>query len=250
MKLFICLYFILTYDLSAQVSRSPAVVGGICDLDIATTKIKKGSELKFTSSIVHPVTVRSSDEGTGCLDLPKNRYPNSLYEENARNEIKILFQKYSDTYSKKCVEHFRHLGLKDSEFSCDTPVITSMKFKDFKCEKQIENGTHKISYSSLVNAEIDYAQTGKRFVEKSVEVVQKEQCARVNECIEQASEKEIPELKKLSAVACKVELTPVSTARAPAIEKDSSFDGNRKPKTESNKENQQKISAESDSVLK
>ena len=63
-------------------------------------------------------------------------------------------------------------------------------------------------------------------------------------------EKEIVELKKLSAVACKVEISAVSTAKSPTLPQDSSFDGNREPKIDPNKNEPQKNPEESASVLK
>jgi hypothetical protein len=250
MKSFILLLAALSFNLNAQVSRSPAVVEGECDLNISTTKIKEGSDKKFTSSIGHLVVIRSNQEEPGCSNLPKKRYNDVVYEENAENEMKILFQKYPELYAKKCAGFYEHLGLKKWEYECVAPSIISMTFKGYGCNKNIEEETRKITYSSSVVAEIKYVQVGKRIEEKSVEVVHKEECTRVNECLAQASEKEIPGLKKLAAVACKGELVPVSTARAPAIEKDTSFDGNRKPKTNPNNEDKQNIPADSGSVLK
>ena len=251
MKLFFTLFLLSALEVNGEVSRSPAVVGGICDIEIETTKIQRGSEKVFTQTITHQVIVRS-DNGAGCSVLPNKRYADSVYEENARNEIKILFQKYAVNYSQKCTEYFKHMGLKNGEFVCDSPEIGSITFSDYGCEKKVEDGTHKLSYASTTNAQITYKQLGKKIEEKAVGVVQKEQCARVKECMQQASEKEMPELKKLSAVACNAELSPVSTARAPAVEKDDSFDGNRKPKTNSNtnKDEPQKDSEEAGSVLK
>lgn len=226
MKLFFFFSLFFSFNLNAEVGRSPAVVGGVCDLDIETTKIEKGTEKLFNSVITHQVIVRSGDE-SGCWTLPEKRYPDSVYKENVHNEMKILFQKYADNYSQKCNKYFKDLGLKNSEFACDTPEIDSVSFAEYRCEKQFETGTRKLSFAASAKALIKYKQIGKKIEEKSVEVVQKEQCARVNECIEQASEKDISELKKLAVVACKNELTPIASGRAPAIEKDSSFDGNR-----------------------
>jgi hypothetical protein len=245
----------VSFGLSAEVSRSPAVVGGQCDLDIATTKIQSGSEKVFNQEVSHKVVILS-DDSLGCSAMPKKQYPNSTYEENARNEMKLLFQKYPENYSKNCVEYFKAQGLKKSEYNCEEPSISAISFTRFGCEKKIEDGTQKVAFAGFTYASVKYQQRGVRIEEKSVELVQKEECVRVNECIKQASEKEMPELKKLSAVACKAELTPVSTARAPALEKDSSFDGNRKPKNDSNsnsnsnKDEQQKNPEARGSVLK
>ncbi|MDD4973653.1 MAG: hypothetical protein PHY93_04845 [Bacteriovorax sp.] len=244
---------LVSFSLNAEVSRSPAVVGGQCDLDIRTTKIQSGSEKVFNQEVTHKVVILS-DDSVGCSVMPKKQYPSSTYEENARNEMRLLFQKYPENYSKNCVEHFKAQGLKKSEYVCEEPAIVSMSFTRFGCEKKMEDGTQKVAFAGFTYASVKYQQRGVRIEEKSAELVQKEQCARVNECIEQASEKEMPELKKLSAVACKAELTPVSTARAPALEKDSSFDGNRTPKnnsnSNSNKDEQQKNPEASGSVLK
>lgn len=249
MKSLIILSLLFCFNLKAEVSRSPAVVGGMCDLDISTTKIQKGSDKVFTDEVSHKVVILS-DDSLGCSAMPKKQYPSSTYEENARNEMKLLFQKYPENYFKNCADHFKSKGLKKTEFVCEEPSITAISFTRFGCEKKMEDGTQKVSFAGFTYATVKYQQRGVRIEEKTAEVVQKEQCARVNECIEQASEKEMPELKKLSAVACKAELTPVSTARAPALEKDSSFNGNRTPKTNSNKDEQQKNPEGSGSVLK
>ena len=252
MKLFFVPFILFAFDLKAQVSRAPAVLAEKCDLDISTSKIKKGTEKSFKNSINHQVIIHSSGEDLGCSILPKKRFPDSIYEQNVRNEINILFEKYPETYAKKCTEYFKHLGLKSYEFTCDKPAVLSMTFKGYECEKKIEEGTHKISYAAVAKAEVQYSQVGNRLEEKSVEEVQKEECKRVNECIGQAEEKDLPELKKLAAVACRVELTPVSTANAPEAQKDSSFDGNRKPKigSDGNKVSPQKNSSSSESVIK
>lgn len=230
MKTLTFLSFFICFALKAEVSRSPAVVGGLCDLDIPTTKIKPGSEKVFGEEVVHKVVILSDDQ-KGCSVMPKKQYPNSVYEEFARNEMKVLFQKYPDNYSRKCADHFKKSGLKMTEFSCEEPVITSMTFERFGCEKENEEVSGKINYVGFAHAKVTYQQRGLRIEEKSLEALLKEQCTRVNECMEQASENEMPELTKLAVVACKNELTPVNSGRAPAIEKDSSnFDGKRLPK--------------------
>lgn len=227
----------ISFGLKAEVSRSPAVVGGQCDLDIATTKIKSESEKVFTQDLSHKVTIRSDADGAGCSSMPKKQYPDSVFENHARNELRLIFQKYPEKYSGKCFKHFENQGLKKSEFVCDTPEIISISFVQFGCEKKLEDGTEKIMFAGYTHAAVKYKQKGYQLEEKSVELVQKEQCARVNECMEQASEKEMPEFKKLAVVACKNELMPVSAGRAPAIEKDSSFnDGKRIPKSAEQKE--------------
>lgn len=234
-------YLLLSLILSvssamAEVSRSPAVVGGQCDLDIPTTKKLNESKKVFTQEISHKVVVVSDDNSLGCSALPKKQYPNATYEEYARNEMKLLFQKYPENYSKKCADYFLSQGLKKSEYECAEPVILSISFMRFGCEKTQEEGTQKISFAGYTYTSIKYQQTGLKIVEKPIEVVQKEQCARVNECISEATDKELPELKQLAVVACKNELTPVSSGRAPAIEKDSSFfDGRRNAKSDEKK---------------
>ncbi|MFA6238972.1 MAG: hypothetical protein WC635_16665 [Bacteriovorax sp.] len=237
MKSLLFLSLVISFGSKAEVGRSPAVVGGVCDLDIATTKIKPESEKIFTQDISHKVTIRSDLNSAGCSSMPKNKYPDSVFEEHARNELHLLFQKYPDNYSRKCARHFTALGLKKSDFVCETPAIVSIDFAQFGCEKKIEDGTEKITFAGFTQAAVKYQQRGYQLVEKSLETVQKEQCARVNECMEQASDKEMPELKKLAVVACKNELAPVSAGRAPAIEKDaSSNDGKRIPKSAEQKE--------------
>lgn len=213
----------------AEVGRSPAVIGGLCDLDIPTTQIKLGSKKIFTHEVNHKITIRS-DDSFGCEALPQKQYPHSVYEEYAMNEMKLLFQKYPENYSKNCATYFQRQGRKKSEYSCELPSIVSISFNSFGCEKKLEDGTQLVTFTGFANAIIKYQQAGSGIEEKSIELVQKEQCSRVNECIGQASEKEIPELKKLAVVACKNELTPISSGRAPAIEKDSSYDGRRIPK--------------------
>lgn len=204
--------FIFSLNAFAEVSRSPAVVGGTCDLDIATTQIKSGSQKVFKEEISHKVVLQI-EEGTSCKDLP--------YEQFAKNEMKLLFQKYSDKYSLKCSRHFQNLGFKKTEFVCEEPMIEAISLQRPGCEKNMAQAV----------AIIKYQQKGRGLEEKSVAEVQKEQCVRVNECIAQASDKELVELKQLQVVACKNELTPVNTGRAPAIEKDSSFNGRRIPKS-------------------
>lgn len=213
----------------AEVSRSPAVVEGICDLDVPTTQIKLDSKKVFTQEVPHRVTIRS-DDSVGCKALPQKQYPHAIYEEYAKNEMSLLFQKYPENYSKNCVEYFKGQGRKKLEYNCALPVIVSITFKSFGCEKKQEDGTKQVTFTGFANAIVKYQQEGVGIEEKSVEVVQKEQCARVKECMEQVEEKEIPELKKLAVVACKNELSPISPGRAPALEKDWSYDGKRIPK--------------------
>ncbi len=254
MRIFTFIIFILQSNfLFAGVSRAPAVVNEQCDLNIATNKILEGSEKTFSSKVTHFVTIRSSDQ-YGCSTLEKKRYPDTFYEENVKNEMQVLFLKYPEKFSQSCVDHFKKLGLKAFEYSCDQAEIESIYLSNYHCEKNNEEDTQKITYSATAEATVSYKQTGKKYIEKAVDVVQKEQCTRVNECIEQASDKELPELRKLAAVACRVDLVPVNTARAPALEKDTSFDGNRQPKnndpSNSNKEEQNKTPTESGAVLK
>lgn len=217
---FIIISFAYCFNLMAEVSRSPAVVEGACDLDIPTTIIKIDSEKKFKQEISHKVTILS-DDGRDCSTMPKKQYPDSIYENHVRNEMDLLFKKYPENYSQKCAEFFKRSGLKKSDYVCREPSIVSISFVEFGCDKKVATADVKITYQ----------QSGLRVEEKSLEQIQKEQCTRVNECLEQASSKEISELKKLASVACKNELVPINTGRAPAIEKDSSFDGKRIPKS-------------------
>lgn len=229
MKSLTTLSFLFCFNLMAEVGRSPAVVGGLCDLDIPTTQIKLGSKKVFGQEVNHKIMIRS-DDGLGCEALPHKQYPHLVYEEFAKNEMQLLFQKYPENYSKNCVTYFQRQGRKKSEYSCETPSIVSISFKSFGCEKKLEDGTQRVTFTGFAEAIIKYQQVGNGIEEKSIELVQKEQCSRVKECIGQATDKEIPELKKLAVVACKNELSPISSGRAPAIEKDSSYDGKRIPK--------------------
>lgn len=222
MKYVLFLALLFSFNTFAEPSRSPAVVGGVCDLDIPTIKINDESKKVFTESMSHNVEIPSDDK-SGCG-------ANLKYGDHAKNELKLLFNKYHVTYSKKCIQHFKSLGLKDSEYSCDGLKISSITFDKATCKKRVDE-TSKVSFAGFAEAKVVYQQVGYRFDEKSPLEVQKEQCARVNECIAMASSKEVIEYKKLAVVACKNELTPVSSGRAPAIEKDSSFDGRRIPKS-------------------
>lgn len=227
MKSFLCLWVLVSFSTNAEVSRSPAVIKDQCDLNIETNKIKAGSEKEFISETIHKVILHS-DNNDGCMNAHAKKFTDSFYEENASNEIKILFAKNFGVYSKKCTDHFIK---QPDNFTCEMPRVLSMTFFGFGCEK-VEDENHKVSYSKFYSAKIIYKQRGKQYEEKSAEVVQKEQCARAKKCMEQASEEALPELKKLSAVACNGELTPVSTARAPAVVSDpTNDDGNRIPKS-------------------
>lgn len=230
MKLFISFLLLMSFNLKAEIGRAPAVVNEVCDLDISTTKVRdtKIFEDVYTHQVFIP-----SDNNSGCSTLPKKRYPDSTFEEFARQEMSILFKKYPKNYSQKCSAHFKNSGAKDSEYACEDIAIESITFKDYSCDKKIEDGTKKVSFSGSAYAVIKYKQIGKRLEEKEASVVQKEQCTRVNECMGQARDEDMPALKKLEAVACKGELAPVETARAPALEKNSSFDGNRNNRSSS-----------------
>lgn len=252
MKQILSLYLLfISLKLNADPSRTPAVVESQCNLDISVVKIQNGSGITFTEMADHQVIVHSGDD-IGCSVLAKKRYADSVYEENARNEMKILFSNEIETYSKKCREHFKQMGLKGPQFKCETPEIISMSFSDYTCEKKMDNETQKITYISSANAKIKYTQLGNKFEEKSVDELQKEQCTKLNECIREASEKELPELKKLASVACKIELAIVPANKAPELEVDPNFNGGRNPKinSDSDQEMQQKNSSDSASMVK
>lgn len=221
MKSSFLLFFVLaSFNLMAKESRdlrrAPAVVVEECDPNTMNE-----SET-FSSKIFHKVIIHS-DAKSGCSVLPK------AYEENARNEIKHLFQKNPDKYSKNCTEYFKNLNLNNDQFECNTPEIISMTFSATECIRQVEDGTQEVRYASSAVAEIKYEQKGKKLVEKSSTIIA--QSARVNKCIEQ---------------------TTALTTRVPGIARNSKFfDGNREPKNNSNpdKENQEKNS-EKDSAKK
>lgn len=230
MKSLTLLLCFLSINATAEVSRSPAVVGGICDIDIETTIVATDSKKIFTEVLDHKVEVLS-DEILGCSGMPKKQFPSSTYEAYARNEMGVLFKKYPETYSKKCHAYFLSQGLRKSEYNCGKFSIASLKIGQFSCEKRIEEGSIKATFVGVAHAVVAFEQVGYKLEEKSVQTVQKEQCARVNDCMGQAQEKELAELKKLSVVACKNEVSPISSGRAPAIEKDATnFDGKRNPK--------------------
>ncbi len=215
-----------------DVGRSPAVVKNSCDLNIETLKEKEGSEKVFQDTLQHYLTIRSDDD-RGCSAIPKKRYSDSILENYARNEVKILFQKYSEKYSKKCISYFKKLSLNIERFHCEMPEIDTMKFSDFSCDKKIEEGTNRVFYIANAKVSLAYHMTGKIIEEKTVEAVQKEQCNRVNQCLSEVSrdqKDELFQLQKLKDVACKSEIVAVETSRAPAIEHDDSFDGKRRAK--------------------
>ena len=253
MKRFFLFLLLLSFNLNAEVSRSPAVISEECDLNIPTTKIDEKSAKVFTYMIDHQILIHS-DDGVKCAGNSKKGYDDSVYKENARNEMKILFPKYAAKYSQHCTEYFGHQGLRSYEFVCETPEIISMTFKKYECKTNIEAGTHKVSRIDTATAEISYRQVGKKIMEKPIEVVQKEQCARVNECAAQATgEKEIAELKKLAGVACKSDLVPVSVARVPAVLQDPGQNDNSRspgPKIKPNQETEPKTEEISGALVK
>lgn len=249
MKFIFALLVILSTSLKAEVSRSPAIVTSLCELDIPTTRADETSKKNFVDTFSHKVLIHP-DDIINCSTLPKKRLDDSLYILSARNEAQLLFKKYSNDYSKKCSQYYKLLGLKEEEFVCAEPEIITMTPVKYECEKQTEEGTGKINYVSIAEVEIKYKQTGKRMIEKSAADLQKEQCHKAKECISNASEKNLPELKKLASVACKVEISPVGGTRAPALIHDSSFDGSRRPKIETDKDDKQNILEKSGTMIK
>ena len=227
------IYVFVSITSHAEVSRAPAVIADQCDLDIPTTRIDEKSAKEFTSTITHKIMVHS-DNKLGCSKLDKQRFPDSVYRTNAQNEMDILFQKYPEKYSQNCTKFYQGNSLKSFEYNCETAKIVSMTFSKYSCRKIVEEGTHEVSYVGTADAEITYKQVGKKSIEKPIEVVQKEQCARTKECLAQATgEKEVKEYQKLADVACKSDVVPVTTANVPSLEQDPSLlDGDRisKPK--------------------
>jgi hypothetical protein len=221
MKSLTILLLVLSFNLNAQVNRSP---GGVCDLEISLSKIKAGSEKTFTEEIIHQVNILS-DDGAGCSAMPDKKYSDAVYKEHLYNEMDLLFVKYPERYSKFCEANFKSLS--KAEYSCEMPSVSSISFQSFGCEKKIEDTTNKVQYNAVATVKITIHQRGVRREEKDFAVVLAEQFLRVKECLDQANVEESPRLSKLRDVACKNELTPVVTGRAPAIEKDSSFDGRR-----------------------
>lgn len=218
------LFFCFILSSEAEVSRRPAVEEK-CDAKTAVDVdiYKTLGEKVFDGMTIHQVIVRSDDE-VGCSVLPNKRYADSVYEENARNEMQILFNKYFESYSKECNKHFSKLGLK---FKCKIPEIVSMTFSGQTCEKKIEDGTGKISHASVAVAEIKYKQIGWQLEEKLTAVVQEEICARFKSCMGQASEEEMQELKKLSNVPCNSKPLDSPSLKSPTIQRVPGFDGNR-----------------------
>ena len=236
---FACVF--ISFNSLAGVSRAPAVIAEQCDVDIPTTMIDEKSAKEFMASVNHKILVHSDDE-LGCSKLNKQRYPDSVYRTNAQNEIEVLFQKYPEKYSQKCKKYYGDKSLKSFEYTCETAKVASMTFSKYSCDKIVEEGTHKVSYVSTAYAEINYKQVGKSLIEKPIELVQKEQCARTKECLDQATEeKDKKAYKKLADVACKSDIVPVTTARVPALQQDPSLnDGERisEPKLKINKVNE------------
>lgn len=80
-----------------------------------------------------------------------------------------------------------------------------------------------ITYEKTINGKV-------KIFEKSVEDVQKEQCREVKNCMNSADDEDMPDLKKLEAVACNNNLKPVTT-KVPGNPIDKNFDGKREAKT-------------------
>jgi len=231
----LCLvYVFVSFNSEAGVSRAPAVIAEQCDVDVPTTMIDEKSAKEFTGTINHEVIIHSENK-VGCSKNSK-RYADSVYEENVKNEINILLQK-----NTICSEYFGKQNLKSYNYVCESPVIVSKIYSKYGCHKNIEVETHKVSFVDTVNVEIKYKQVGKKFIEKPIEVVQKELCTRTKKCLEQATdENDKTAYKKLADVSCKSDLVPVNTARVPALQQDPSLNNGERisePKLELIKEN-------------
>ena len=232
MRALLFISLITSFKLHAQVSRSPAIVSGKCDLNIPTIIKQAGTEKLFSRTITQQVAIDSED-GVGCSALPKNRYPDSVYIDRAQKMMSEAFAHSLDNYQVQCSTYFKFVkSLADNQFTCGIPEIVTIKLNGFGCEKKISTDSQKEVYTAFTYADITYKEVGQIVTERPIEVVQKEQCKKVNECMNEAEESEMANLKKLAAVACKGDITPVATANSPKMESDNSFDGRRKAKAE------------------
>jgi hypothetical protein len=85
--------------------------------------------------------------------------------------------------------------------------------------------------------------------EKPVEVVSKELCKAVRDCMGSAPDERMAELKGREEAACSNKITAVTT-RAPAVEADPNFDGNRNAKPILDEKDQTLIKKPSEAVKK
>lgn len=213
MKITISLSIMVLITLSTPAfaaGRAPAVVQGQCELDIETNQVQKGSEKQFHDEMLHSVSVQF-DQAVDC-------HAQSL-EGMARNEVSILLDKYRERYSKKCLSFYK-LHSPQLQAKCDLPQIDKVTAISSRCLKGYGEAKVKVTYW----------QNGRAIEERSVEVVQKEQCKKVSMCLAQSSDEEFQRLKQLQAVACKGEVSTKEVIRAPAIEREEGYNGERKSK--------------------
>jgi hypothetical protein len=211
------------------VSRAPAVVKSACDFEVATTQEKKDYRKDFNERFDHLVVMRL-DEGENCNQFKSKSTSKNQMSSLGNDEVKVLFSKYQEKYQKSCKEFYQKKGVKEDYTHCSAPLLEKMQIGEISCLKKQEESTQKWIYFAQAKASASYIVKGIAFEEKSVEEVQKEQCERFKSCIKDAPKDELASLIKLRDVACKGEISPVQTARAPAVIHDDSFDGKRRPK--------------------
>ena len=224
------------------VGRSPAVVKSVCDFEVSTTQERSDYRKVFNERFDHVVVMRL-DEGENCNQFKGKSTSKNQMSSLGNDEVKVLFSKYQEKYQKSCKEFYQKKGVKEDFTHCSAPMLEKMEMGEIGCLKKQEESSKKWVYFAQAKATATYVVKGIAFEEKSVEEVQKEQCERYKSCIKEAPKDELASLIKLRDVACKGEISPVQTARAPAVVHDDSFDGKRRPK---NIEKEELIKEESD----
>jgi hypothetical protein len=219
-----------SFMVSAQgVGRAPAVVKSACDFEVSTTQEKSDYRKVFNDHFDHMVTWRL-DEGDSCNQFKSKKESKASMISLGAEEIKVLFSKYQEKYQKVCREFYQKRGVKESFVHCSTPMMEKIELGEIGCLKKQEEASKKWIYFAQAKASASYVVKGIAFEEKSIEEVQKEQCDRYKSCLKDAPRDELAALTKLKDVACKGEISPVQTARAPAVIHDDSFDGERRAK--------------------
>lgn len=231
MKLsFFTFLFLYSFMVNAEgISRAPAVVKSACDFEVSTTQERSDYRKVFSDHFDHQVTMRL-EEGESCVQFKSKKESKATMASLGNEEVKILFSKYQEKYQKSCRDFYLKKGVKEDFIHCSSPLLDKIEMGEIACLKKQEESSKKWIYFAQARASATFAVKGLAFEEKSVEDVQKEQCDRFKSCLKEAPADEIAAITKLRDVACKGEVSPIQTARAPAVIHDDSFDGKRRPK--------------------
>ncbi len=225
--------FIFLYSFFAQaegISRAPAVVKSACDFEVSTTQERSDYRKVFSERLDHLVLMRL-EEGESCTQFKTKSTSKNQMSSLGTEEVKVLFSKYQEKYQKSCKDFYSKKGIKEDFIHCSSPMLDKIEVGEIGCLKKQEESSKNWIYFAQVKASAFYVVKGLAFEEKSVADVQKEQCDRFKSCLKDAPSDEIVALTKLRDVACKGEISPIQTARAPAVVHDDSFDGKRRAKT-------------------